>query len=216
MDSTPVNVMGIAAAWSAKKEPIDIARYFPLDPDLRWGLMYTAQRRNGEILTSDMHWKLHGQTEVNGKKAWLLGDKDTQTFMISLDEDGIQHHGMISPNSDDEVSCPALTTISNSFGFGQAMSAPYLMRKGDKKTLGYFVHQMSGYETIKLPAGIFKDCLRTDTYYQREGGTCFYSAIHYAPEVGMVRYSFRQIDPARNAVIIYGVKELTYFKRDGI
>jgi hypothetical protein len=87
------------------------------------------------------------------------------------------------------------------------------MTQGDKSTVGYFVHQMTGYETLSLPAGVFKDCLRTDTYYQREGGMCFTSAIHYAPGVGLVRYSFRQINPETNAVVVVGIKELSAVQR---
>ncbi len=52
------------------------------------------------------------------------------------------------------------------------------------------------------------------TSEKREGGTCFTSAIHSAPEVGLVRYSFRQIDPAANAVVVVGIKELSYVRLD--
>jgi hypothetical protein len=181
--------------------------------NLRWSFVFTRQRRNGERLVDDLHWRLHGQREINGKSAWLLGEEDGQIFLVSVDEDEIQHHGAINVGGEDERNSPPLTTVSKKFTFRQPQSTPYVMTQGDKSTVGYFVHQMTGYETLSLPAGVFKDCLRTDTYYQREGGMCFTSAIHYAPGVGLVRYSFRQINPETNAVVVVGIKELSAVQR---
>lgn len=215
MDAIPVNFMGIDAAESAKADSIDIENYFPLDPELRWGLRATGIRRNGDVIERNMIWQLNGRIERNGKNAWLLGEKGGNNYVISLDGDGLQHHGEVGPHGPDEECSPPLTTISNTFTFRQPHSSPYTRKEGASSSLGFFIHQMTGYETVRLPAGIYRDCLRTDTYYQREGGVCFYSAVHFAPGVGIVRYSFRQVDPARNAVVIYGVQELTSFFRAG-
>ena len=175
----------------------------------------TRQRRNGETIVEDLHWKIHGQREVNGKNAWLLGDEKKLTIMISKDEDGIQHHGDLVPGEEDEVCTPPLTTISRNFVFRQPYSSAYIMAQGENKTLGLFTHQMTGYETLKLPAGIFHDCLRTDTYFQRDNGPCFTAVHHYASGVGLVRYSFRQIDPVANVVVVVGTLELSSISSEG-
>lgn len=189
---------------------LDMDLYFPVDEAHRWGYTFTRQRRNGEIIVENLNWKIHGEKEINGKVAWLIGDETNQIIMVSKDEDGLQHHGDLLPDQDDEIYSPPLTTISNRFGFRQPQSSPYVMFQGSKKTPGFFFHQMTGFETLELPAGIFRDCLRADTYFQREGGLCFTSVIHYAPGIGIARYAFRQIDPDANAVIVVGTKKLSY------
>lgn len=191
---------------------LDMDLYFPVNDAYRWGYTFTRQRRNGDTIVEQLHWKIHGKKEINGKTAWLIGDKTNQIIMVSKDEDGLQHHGDLLPDQEDEIYSPPLTTISNQFGFRQPQSSPYIMFQGAEKTPGFFFHQMTAFETLKLPAGIFKDCLRADTYFQREGGLCFTSVIHYAPGVGIVRYAFRQIDPKVNAVVVVGIKELSYAK----
>lgn len=205
----------IGASGLPRNASLDIDAYFPVDPERRWGVISTRQRRNGETIVEDLHWKIHGQREVNGKNAWLLGDEKKLTIMISKDEDGIQHHGDLVPGEEDEVCTPPLTTISRNFVFRQPYSSAYIMEQGEKKTLGLFTHQMTGYETLKLPAGIFHDCLRTDTYFQRDNGPCFTAVHHYASGVGLVRYSFRQIDPVANVVVVVGTLELSSISSEG-
>ena len=78
----------IGASGLPRNASLDIDAYFPVDPERRWGVISTRQRRNGETIVEDLHWKIHGQREVNGKNAWLLGDEKKLTIMISKDEDG--------------------------------------------------------------------------------------------------------------------------------
>ena len=96
----------IGASGLPRNASLDIDAYFPVDPERRWGVISTRQRRNGETIVEDLHWKIHGQREVNGKNAWLLGDEKKLTIMISKDEDGIQHHGDLVPGEEDEVCTP--------------------------------------------------------------------------------------------------------------
>ncbi len=198
---------------------LDIDAYFPVEnPDNYWDMLSTRVRRNGEVLTGHMHWTIHGTTESNGKQAFLLGDHNPMMLVISKDEEGIQHHADMQPKGGNSESfTPPWTSISNKAGFRQKRTMPYVLTEDDGTEIpAYLESQMTGYETIKTAAGIFQNCLRVDTYYQRQTGTIFTSAIHFFPGVGLVRYKFRQVNPELNSVICVGTLELEKAQVNGI
>ena len=51
----------IGASGLPRNASLDIDAYFPVDPERRWGVISTRQRRNGETIVEDLHWKIHGQ-----------------------------------------------------------------------------------------------------------------------------------------------------------
>lgn len=191
---------------------LDIDAYFPVEnPDNFWNMRSTRIRRNGEVLTDNFEWKIHGKIVSNGKPAWLLGDNNPMLLVISKDEDGIQHHADLQPKGRSESFSPPWTSLSNNAEFGQRKACPYILSESDGGQIpAYLNSQMTGYETISLPAGIFQNCVRVDTYYQRATGTIYNSVVHFAPGVGLVRYKFRQIDPSINSVVVVGTLELEH------
>ena len=196
---------------------LDLDSYFPIEnPENYWNMLATRVRRKGEILSAEMHWKNMGQTTANGKQAWLLGDGEPMLLVISKDEDGIQHHADLQPKGKSEQFSPPWTSATNKVGFRQEQTTPYVLTEDDgTQTPCCLRSQMTGYETIKLPAGIFQNCVRVDTHYQRTTGTIYNSVVHFAAGVGLVRYKFRQIDPAINSVVVVGTLELKSACVDG-
>ena len=198
---------------------LDIDAYLPVeDPDNYWNIVQTRLRRNGETIVMRMHWSIHGQVDSNGKRAWLLGDNNPMLLVISKDEDGIQHHADLQQKGKEksESFAPAWTSITNKVGFRQKMSMPYLITEADGTQIPAFLEtQMTGYETIKTPAGIFQNCIRVDTYYKRVTGTVFNSVVHFCAGVGLVRYKFRQINTLNNSIIVVGAMELENARVNG-
>jgi hypothetical protein len=116
-----------------------------------------------------------------------------------------------------ETFSPPWTCITNKLNFRQKQMMPYILTEGDRTQIpGCLESQMVGYETIRLPAGIFQNCIRVDTYYQRATGIIFNSVIHFCAGVGLVRYKFRQIDPKINSVVVVGAIELERAKVNGV
>ena len=78
--------------------------------------------------------------------------------------------------------------LSNSMVFGRIYTVPQIIIQGEKKIATYYEMQVVGFETITVPAGTFKDCLRVeDKFVCPQYSFTEHLVTHYAKNVGIVR-----------------------------
>lgn len=193
------------------EERYDISRYFPMDVGNEWVYVYKiySTERGGVSEGGTRVSSIQSKQILNGREIYLLQlEQDKKSiFYHSLGKEGVYLH-KIAYEDECIVFSPPILLFPDTFEFNQELKVSSSVRVYDSN--GALTDEgiingeviVEGIEDITVPAGRFKDCLRTSFSLTRQLRTNLKTMTNtswLAQGVGKVR--------EKQTVTVYAEKE---------
>ncbi|MCX5891857.1 MAG: hypothetical protein NTW80_02610 [Deltaproteobacteria bacterium] len=188
------------------------SRYYPLKPGLTWTYKLTSEKiANGKIVVTNLPAK-----EINGvtvtPRKWDKGGMVSYSLMAT-DSMGIYRYG----EQQDEKSEPVLTqpkaySLRDPVAVGTTWDMPSKMG-ADELTVNLTVESIT--DSVKVPAGAYKDCVKIKHVGGGKGAPISIEAYEwYAPEVGLVKsiVTITKVDKDKKKTVDHLTYQLEAFK----
>jgi hypothetical protein len=184
--------LGLIAVPADATGEIDLTEYYPLQEENTWTYQFRAYQPDGQIKSSLKTYTVKGDLELeNGETAKRLEDQRGWYYLITIEPDRYLHWGE-QENKGLITNDPPFSFFDTSFAFGKRYSFAHLISDGSARGTEVVFY---GYESIKVPAGEFKDCLKSSFKYINPNGSTFSSVTYLAKGVGPVRKEFTIYSP---------------------
>jgi len=180
------------------QEALDLREYYPLQDGDTWTWQFRSFQPDGQIRYSIKTYKVDGHVELpNGEKPVKLVDQRGWYYLLTVERDRYLHWG----EQEDKglvFNDPPFTFYDTSYAFGKTYQSAHKISDGTVRG-GEVVFE--GYESIRVPAGEFKDCLKSSFRYINPNGSTFVSITWMAKGVGPVRKEFMIYSPKAGQVL---------------
>jgi hypothetical protein len=160
-------------------------KYYPLKPGLTWTYKVTSEKiANGKIEITNLPAK-----EINGvtvtPRKWDMGGM-VKYHLMATDSMGIYRYGVQQDeNSEPVLTKPKAYSLRDPVAAGTTWDLPSKMGE-DELTINLTVE--SSTDSVTVPAGTYKDCVKIKHVGGRKGAPISLEAYEwYAPEVGLVK-----------------------------
>lgn len=191
--------------------------YFPIHKGNRWSYVTDKIKQDGSTehtICTDMVRKTI--KNIHGKTVWFIGPSDNEGCLWTSDTDGVRFHGEVHDGKLMLGSEDSSTKLFDGMILGYTFQTPTVH---SSHILDLCELQVVGFETVKVPAGIFKNCLRIDIVWHmnKKEGPNLISKYNcwYAKGVGIVRSECLLIDRDTRMVKWSKLKQLTGAKVNG-
>jgi hypothetical protein len=182
----------VLAPYPAGASDIDLTEYFPLQDGSTWTYQFRAHQPDGQIRYSLKTYTVTGDVELeDGHVVKKLEDQRGWYYLLSVEPDRYLHWG----EHEDKgliTNDPAFAFFDTGYTFGKRYSSAHLISDGSARGTEVV---FDGYESVTVPAGEFKNCLRSTFKYINPGGSTFESVTYLAKGVGPVRKQFAIYSP---------------------
>ena len=179
--------LSLLAGSARAAGPIDLREYFPAQEGNSWSYQFRTFQPDGQVNYALKTYTVAGTEELkNGVKATRLVDQRGWYYIFTVDEKQYLHHG----ESEDKglvTNDPPFTFFDTSYAFGKVYRSAHAISDGTAHGSEVVV---DGFESVNVPAGEFKDCLKATFKYIRAGGGTFTSITWLAKGVGPVKKQF--------------------------
>ncbi len=185
-------VLAILAQPVAARDDVDLTQYFPLDDGNAWTYQFRAFQPDGQIKYSLKRYEVGGDLELeSGDVVKKLVDQRGWYYMVTIESDRYLHWGE-HENKGLVTMDPPFALVDTRYAFGKPYATAHSVSDGSARGAEVV---FSGYESIRVPAGEFKNCLKATFKYINPNGSTFTSATYLAKGVGPVRKEFAIYSP---------------------
>ncbi len=177
---------------------VDLREYYPLQEGNTWLYQYKTYRPDGQV-----QYKLKSQTVAGEFKvsdslsATKLVEDNGWFYLVSVDA---THYRMFGESETRglETITPPFTFMDVSYVPGNIYRAPHTPSEGAPM---FSEATYYGLESVNVPAGSFKNCLKTLFKFTTESGQTFSTITYLAKGVGVVKKEFSIFSPAAGQTI---------------
>jgi hypothetical protein len=188
--------------------------YFPLKPGMTWTYQVVSDRgETRKIIVTDLPPREIGDTKLALKK-WNFGGA-SKYYLIGTDDSGVYRYGeQESENSEPIVTKPKVYYLKNPISNGTTWDINTKLGE-DNLTVNLTIESIS--DSVSVPAGTFKDCLKIKHVggNQQNGASISLEAYEwYAPEVGLVKsiVSLKKLEKGQTKSAEHQTYQLESFK----
>ncbi len=173
-------------------DDIDLTQYYPLQDDNTWTYQFRAFQPDGQIKYSLKTYTVAGDVELeDGNVVKKLEDQRGWYYLLTIEPDRYLHWGE-HENKGLVTNDPPFSFFDTSFAYGKPYSFAHLISDGSARGTKVI---FDGYESIRVPAGEFKNCLKSTFEYINPNGSTFTSITYLAKGVGVVKKEFAIFSP---------------------
>ncbi|MEJ2084298.1 MAG: DUF3386 family protein [Acidobacteriota bacterium] len=185
-----VAIVAVQPAIAA--DEIDLTEYYPLQDGNAWTYQFRAFQPDGQINYSLKTYTVAGDVELeNGTVVKKLEDQRGWYYLLTVEPDRYLHWGE-HENHGQITNDPPFSFFDTSFAYGKEYSFAHLISDGSARGTRVV---FNGFESIRVPAGEFKNCLKSTFEYINPNGSTFTSITYLAKGVGVVRKEFAIYSP---------------------
>lgn len=180
------------AASAGAEGTINLKEYYPLQDGDSWSYQFRTWQPDGQINYTLKTFTVAGTQEIkDGVKATKLVDQRGWYYLLTVDENQYLHWG---ENEDKGLitNDPAFGFYDTAYAFGKTYQSAHKISDGSARGTEVV---FDGYESVSVPAGEFKDCLKSTFKYINPGGSTFTSVTWLAKGVGPVKKEFAIYSP---------------------
>jgi hypothetical protein len=182
----------VGAGSAGAQDELDLTQYFPLQDGNTWTYQFRAFQPDGQINESLKTYTVAGDVELeNGETVKKLEDQRGWYYLLTVEPDRYLHWGE-HENRGLITNDPPFRFFDTDFAFGKRYSFAHLISDGSARGTEVV---FDGYESLRVPAGEFKDCLRSTFKYINPNGSSFTSVTYLAKGVGPVKKEFAIYSP---------------------
>jgi hypothetical protein len=187
----------LAAADLDDGTELDLREYYPLGDGNNWTYQFRAHQPDGQIAYSLKTYRVDGTVELpDGAKPKKLIDQRGWYYLLDVESDRYLHYGEHEANGL-IWNEPPFAFYDTQFAFGKSYSFAHLVHSKDSGSVeakGTSV-VFDGFESLRVPAGEFKNCLKSTFTYINPNGSTFTSVTYLAKGVGPVKKDFAIYSP---------------------
>ena len=187
----------LAAPVRADEKP-NLQEYYPLQDGNTWTYQFRSFQPDGQINYAVRTYAVAGDVDLkNGVKAKKLMDQRGWYYILDVEPDRYLHYG----EQEDRglvTNDPPFTFYDTSWTYGKVYQTAHSISDGTARGAEVV---FDGYESITVPAGEFKDCLKSTFKYINPNGSTFSSITWMAKGVGPVRKEFMIYSPKAGQTI---------------
>lgn len=204
-------VVAFAQPVAAANPDIDLTAYYPLQDGNTWTYQFRAYQPDGQIDYSLKTYTVAGDLELdNGQVVKKLEDQRGWYYLLTVEPDRYLHWGE-HENKGLVTNDPPFTFFDTDFAFGKPYDFAHRISDGSARGTEVV---FDGYESVSVPAGEFKNCLKNTFKYINPNGSTFSSATYLAEGVGPVKKEFAIYSP-RAGQTLYFERELLHATING-
>lgn len=196
-------------AWA--QAPLNLKDYYPLADGDSWTYQFRTWQSDGQVNYTLKTFTVAGTEELaDGVKAKKLMDQRGWYYLLAVDEKQYLHYG---ENEDKGLitNDPPFAFYDTAYAFGKVYQGAHKISDGSARGTEVV---FDGYESLSLPAGEFKDCLKSTFKYINPGGSTFTSVTWMAKGVGPVKKQFLIYSPKAGQVLQFD-RELLHARIGG-
>ncbi|MCP3962518.1 MAG: DUF3386 family protein [bacterium] len=188
----------IVALPASASGDIDLTQYFPLQDGDSWTYQFRAHQPDGQVKYSLKTYRVDGEVELEGGEVVKkLVDQRGWYYMLTIEPDRYLHWGE-HENKGLVSMDPPFALIDTRYAFGKPYATAHAVSDGSARGAEVV---FEGYESIRTPAGEFKNCLKSTFKYINPNGSTFTSATYLAKGVGPVRKEFAIYSPRAGQIL---------------
>ncbi|MBI4469162.1 MAG: DUF3386 family protein [Acidobacteria bacterium] len=196
-----VGLAGTGVAQEGRGLPlgtIDLREYYPLQDGNTWLYQYKTNRPDGQV-----QYKIKSQTAAGDFKlsdtlsATKLVEDNGWFYLVSVNASHYRMYGESETRGLETVN-PPFTFMDIAYIPGKVYRAPHSPSEGSDLTSEATYY---GIESVNVPAGSFKNCLKTVFKFTTESGQTFSTISYLAKGVGVVKKEFSIFSPAAGQTI---------------
>lgn len=169
------------------EEKLNLQEYYPLQDGNAWTYQFRGYQADGQINYSIKTYTVAGEMELkSGVKARKVMDQRGWYYLLTVDPDRYLHYG----EQEDRgllTNEPPFAFYDTSYAYGKVYESAHAISDGTARGAQVV---FDGYESVKTPAGEFKDCLKSTFKYINPNGSTFSSVTYMAKGVGPVKKEF--------------------------
>ncbi len=185
-------VLLLLVAPALTASDLDLTEYYPLQDGNTWTYQFRSFQPDGQIRYSLKTQTVAGEMELeDGTVAKKLLDQRGWYYVLTVEPDRYLHYG----EHEDKgliLNDPPFTFFDTRFAYGKPYSFAHLISDGSARGSEVV---LDGFESIRVPAGEFKNCLKSTFKYINPNGSTFSSITYLAKGVGVVRKEFAIYSP---------------------
>lgn len=204
--------LALVAAPALAAANIDLTEYYPLEDGNQWTYQFRAHQPDGQIRYSLKTYTVDGEQELeNGVTAKKLVDQRGWYYLLNIQPDRYDHWG----EHEDKgliTNDPAFRFFDTNYTFGKTYDSAHMISDGSARGTEVV---FDGYESVKVAAGEFKNCLKSTFKYINPGGSSFTSVTYLAKGVGPVRKEFSIYSPRAGQILRFD-RDLVHAKIGGL
>jgi hypothetical protein len=201
----------VLLALPAAAEDIDLTRYFPVQDGNTWTYQFRAHQPDGQIKYSLKTYTLEGDIELpSGDVVKKLIDQRGWYYLLTIEPDRYLHWGE-HENRGLVTNDPPFAFYDTHYAFGKTYQSAHLISDGSARGAEVV---FDGYESVRVGAGEFKNCLKSTFKYINPNGSTFTSVTYLAEGVGPVRKEFAIYSPKAGQTLRFD-RDLLHATIDG-
>jgi hypothetical protein len=196
--------VALLAATPSNSQELNLRQYLPLADRNFWTYQVSSYRPGGQVFYRLSTRAVEGDVAVDGNiTARKLMDDRGQYTLVSVDE---RHYRIYGENEGQGVVkyAPPLTLLDASYVPGKSYAQPHVL-EGEP---GFSEATYYGTESIQVPAGSFKDCLKVRFGYTTPSGATHTLTEYLALGVGVVKETYEVFSPNAEQTVRYGYELL--------
>jgi hypothetical protein len=190
--------IGWAAGWSSDQPAPNVAAYYPLQDNNTWTYQVKEYRADGQVLYRLRRQTVKGEAEVNGhtKAKKLIDDRGVYT-LVAVDASQLKIYGQNEGRGEVTYN-PPYTVVNVNYEAGKVYRSPHVPSTGQPV---FSEATFYGFESVQVPAGSFKDCLKVQFQYMKPSGATHTVTSYLAKGVGVVKEIHEIFSPAANQTL---------------
>ncbi|MBI3951980.1 MAG: DUF3386 family protein [Acidobacteria bacterium] len=193
-------VVGWAGDWAGGgvQPTVNVAEYYPLQDGNTWIYQVKEYRADGQVFYRLSREIVKGEAHVNDHvTAKKLVDDRGNYYLVSVDPSQLMFYGHNEGRGDVTYN-PPYTILSVNYEAGKPYRSPHVPSTGQPVFSEATVY---GFESIEVPAGRFKDCVKVTFQYTRPSGATHTITSYLAKGVGLVKEVHEIYSPAANQTL---------------
>lgn len=177
---------------------IQITDYYPLHDNNTWTYQVKDYRADGQIYYRLSQQAVKGEVAIGDRvTAKKLVDERGSYYMVSADAQKLVIYGQNEGRGDVTYN-PPYTVVNVSYEAGKTYQMPHVPSAGQPVFSQATVY---GFESVEVPAGRFKDCLKVRFQFTRPSGATHTLTSYLAKGVGVVKQIHEIYSPAANQTL---------------
>lgn len=190
---------------------IDLREYYPLQDGNTWFYQYKTYKPDGQVQCKLKTQTAAGEFKISDQlTASKLVEDNGWFYLVSVDATHYRMFGESESRGLETVN-PPFTFMDVSYIPGKVYRAPHSPSSGAAFTSEATYY---GLESVNVPAGSFKNCLKTVFKFTTESGQTFSTISYLAKGVGVVKKEFSIFSPSAGQTI-RSEQELIHATIDG-
>lgn len=188
-----------AAQWADGNQPVvDVADYYPLQEKNSWTYQEKEFRADGRVFYRLRTQTVKGEAQLDGQiRAKKLVDDTGAYYLVAVDQQHLVIYGHNAGYGDVTYN-PPFTFLNVTYEPGKVYRVPHAPSKG-KPVFSEATYY--GFESVEVPAGAFKDCLKVTFRFERPSGTTHSITSFLAKGVGVVKEIHEIYSPIANQTL---------------